>query len=98
MGIEGGGGLRLQMERLHVGAVLHLAALVVVDQGLVQHQTSVPVHQVPFGAAQLIGRRTLDPGAGSRLWADDINDLEVPLMPRLHLSISKGRINDIDDD
>lgn len=95
VGVEGGCWFRLQTERLHVGAVLHLVALVVVDQGLVQGQAPVPVHQVPFGAAQLVGQRTLDPGAGPRLRADDVNDLQVPLMPRFHLSISEGEIKNV---
>lgn len=55
VGVKGGGGPSLQAERLHVGAVLHLVALVIVDQRLVQCQTPAAVHQVAFGAAQLIG-------------------------------------------
>lgn len=86
--VEGAGGPGLQAERLHVGAVLHLVALVVVDQRLVQGQTPAAVHQVAFRTAQLVGDRALDPGAGARLWTDHINDLQVPLMPRLHLSIN----------
>lgn len=55
VGIEGGGGPGLQAERLHVGAVLHLVALVVVDQRLVERQLPAAVHQVTFRAAQLVG-------------------------------------------
>lgn len=88
VGVKGGGGPGLQTERLHVGAVLHLVALVIVDQRFVQRQPPAAVHQVAFGAAQLIGHRALNPGAGPRLWADHINDLQVPLVPRLHLLIS----------
>lgn len=88
VGVKGGRGPRLQTERLHIGAVLHLVALVVVDQRLIQRQTPAAVNQVAFGAAQLIGHRALNPGAGPRLWADHINDLQVPLVPRLHLLIN----------
>ncbi len=44
VGVKGGGGPCLQTERLHVGAVLHLVALVVIDQRLVQRQTPAAVH------------------------------------------------------
>lgn len=91
VGVEGGGGPGLQAERLHVGAVLHLVALVVVDQRLVQRQTPAAVHQVAFRTAQLIGDRALNPGAGPRLRADHINHLQVPLVPRLHLSINREK-------
>lgn len=88
VGVEGGRGTGLQVERLHVGAVLHLVALVVVDERLVESQPPAAIHQVAFGAAQLIGHRALDPRAGPRLRADHINDLQVPLVSRLHLSIN----------
>lgn len=91
MGVEGGGGPGLQAERLHVGAVLHLVALVVVDQRLVQRQAPAAIHQVTFRTAQLICQRALNPGAGAGLRADDINDLQVPLVPRLYLSINGER-------
>ena len=55
MGVKGGGGPGLQAERFHVGAVLHLVALIVIYQRLVQRQTPAAVYQVTFGAAQLIG-------------------------------------------
>lgn len=62
--VESGGGPGLQAQRLHVGAVLHLVALVVVDKRLVECQPPASIHQVPFGAAQLVGDRALNPGAG----------------------------------
>lgn len=92
MGVKGGRGPGLQMERLHVGAVLHLVALVVVDQGLVQRQAPTAVHQVAFRAAQFIGHRALNPGARPRLWADHINYLQVPLVACLHLSINREKL------
>jgi len=101
VGVEGGGGGRrgggLQAERLHVGAVLHLVALVVVDQRLVQRQAAAAVHQVAPGAAQQVGggRRALDPGSGARLGADDVDHLQVPLVPRLHLSINREREREV---
>lgn len=89
MGVKGGRRPRLQTKRLHIGAVLHLVALIVIDQRLIQRQTSAPVYKVAFGATQLIGHRALNPGAGPRLWTDHINDLQVPLVPRLYLSINR---------
>lgn len=96
MGVEGGRGPGLQAERLHVGAVLHLVAFVVVDERLVERQAPAAVHQVAFGPAQLIRHRALDPGTGPRLWANHINHLQVPLMPRLHLSREGGKTLAID--
>lgn len=87
VGVEGGRGELLQVERLHVGAVLHLVALIVVDEGLVQHQPPAAVYQVTFRAAQQRGHGALNSGIGVRLWADHVDHLQVPLVPRLHLSV-----------
>lgn len=64
VGVESSGGSGLQAQRLHVGAVLHLVALVVVDERLVERQPPAAIHQVTFGAAQGVGDGALDPGAG----------------------------------
>lgn len=87
--VQGGRGLHVQPERLHVGAVLHLVALVVVDEGLVQCEVARPVHQVPAAALQLIRQRALDPWAGAGLRSNHVDDLEVPLVSCLHLQNHK---------
>lgn len=95
MGVKCGRRPRLQTKGLHIGTVLHLVALIVIDQRLIQRQTSAAVYKVTFGAAQLIGHRALNPGAGPGLWTDHINDLQVPLVSCLYLSINRwieGRV------
>lgn len=89
--VKGGGGPGFQVERLHVGAVLYLISFVVVDERLVKRQPAAAIHQVTFRTAELIRHRALNPGVGPRLGADHINYLQVPLVPRLHLSIPRKR-------
>lgn len=86
VGVEGSAGPALQTQGLHVGAVLHLVALVVVDERLVQCQAPAAVHQVALGPTRLGGERTLDPQAGPRLRTNDVDHLQVPLVTRLHLN------------
>lgn len=77
--VEGAGSLGFQAQGLHVGSVFYLFALVVVDERLVEGGRGGRL------ASQGQTGRTAHPGAGERVRPDDVDHLEVPLMPRFHL-------------
>lgn len=83
--------LHLQVQGLHVGAILDLVSFIVIDEGVIKRQPATGVHQVPLVASQRGYERALDPGPRDAVGANDIDHLEIPLVPCFHLKEERGR-------